>query len=56
MECLRFRGLDVLQGCNMAEIDISVELSGEAPPWLPKVIEGSMDLVEVSMDSAGQKI
>ena len=28
----------------MAEIDILVEFSGEAPPWLSKVIEGGVNL------------
>jgi len=40
----------------MAEIDVFVEFSGETPPWLPKVVEGGMNLVQVSVGSAGQKM
>ena len=45
MECLRIQVLDILEGRDVAEVDIFVEFGREAPPGFSIVIEGGVYLV-----------
>ena len=51
MERLQVRLLDVLESCGMAQVDVFIELGGEASPWFPEVVEGGVYLLWVRRHS-----